>query len=206
MKKYFEGLRPFERRVILFVGVVLLAALNWVLVWPHFSDWSNLSHSYADAQQKLKLYQSAIGLKPELEKSLAKYESQGQFVAPDDQAVNFMRTIQQQASASGFGVEGFSPTRTQTNQFFMEQYGNINVHATETQLVDFLYKLGSGGSLIRVSDLELQPDQPRQHLAANVKLVASYQKNPKAPAPATPAVPPAKSVVKGATNSPVKVK
>jgi type II secretory pathway component PulM len=200
MKKYFEGLRPFERRVILFVGVVLLAALNWVLVWPHFSDWTNLTHSYEEAQQKLKLYQTSIGLKPELEKQVQKYESQGQFVALDDQAINFMRTIQSQASKSGFGIEGYSPNRMQTNQFFVEQLQTITVHATETQLVDFLYQLGNSASMVRVSDLELQPDQPRQHLAAKVGLVASYQKNPKAPAaPAAPAA-------KGATNSTAKAK
>ena len=108
---------------------------------------------------------------------MQKYESQGQFVAPDDQTINFMRTIQQQASQSGFGVEGYSPVRMQTNQFFMEQYQTINVHATEVQLVDFLYKLGSGGSLIRVRNLELQPDTARQHLNAGIQLVASYQKN-----------------------------
>ena len=200
MKKYFAGLRPFERRVIIFVGVVLLAALNWVLVWPHFSDWTNLSNSYRDAQQKLKLYQSAIGLKPELEKQVLKYESQGQFVAQEDQAINFMKTIQQQASKSGFGIEGFSQRPMQTNQFFVEQVQNITVHATEAQLVDFLYQIGNSASMVRVSDLELQPDQPRQHLAAKIGLVASYQKNPKAPAaPAAPAV-------KGATNSTAKAK
>jgi hypothetical protein len=36
--------------------------------------------------------------------------------------------------------------------------------------------------MIRVRDLELQPDPPHQRLNANIKLVASYQKNP-APAP-----------------------
>jgi hypothetical protein len=30
--------------------------------------------------------------------------------------------------------------------------------------------------MIRVRDLELQPDQVHQHLNANVRLVASYQK------------------------------
>jgi hypothetical protein len=44
--------------------------------------------------------------------------------------------------------------------------------------VDFLYKLGSGASMIRVRGLELQPDPPHQHLTANIGLVASYQKNP----------------------------
>jgi hypothetical protein len=46
--------------------------------------------------------------------------------------------------------------------------------------VDFLYKLGSGASMIRVRDLELQPDAPHQHLNGNIRLVASYQKNPAA--------------------------
>jgi len=36
--------------------------------------------------------------------------------------------------------------------------------------------------MIRVRDLELQPDGPRLHLNANIRLVASYQKNPPAPA------------------------
>ena len=50
------------------------------------------------------------------------------------------------------------------------------------QLVDFLYKLGAGASMIRVRDLTLQPDPPRQRLTADIRLVASYQKNPTASA------------------------
>ena len=44
--------------------------------------------------------------------------------------------------------------------------------------MDFLYSLGSGNSLIRVRDLTMRPDAPRQQLSGTVKLVASYQKNP----------------------------
>ena len=67
---------------------------------------------------------------------------------------------------------------TVTNDaFFVEQIQNINVSATDDQLVDFLYKLGSDVSMIRVRDLELQPDVPHQKLNANIKLVASYQRN-----------------------------
>ena len=67
---------------------------------------------------------------------------------------------------------------TRTNDaFFVQQIQNINVTATDDQLVDFLYKLGSDVSMIRVLDLELQPDPPRQKLIANIKLVASYQRN-----------------------------
>ena len=81
---------------------------------------------------------------------------------------------------------------TRTNDaFFVEQIQNIVVLANDRQLVDFLYKLGSGASAIRVRDLELQPDAPRQNLNANIRLVASYQKNA-APANLKPATAKAK--------------
>lgn len=184
MKKYFEHLRPMERRLVIGTGVLFLVVLNWWYVWPHFSDWSNLSGRLEAAKGKLKLYQTAVAQKPELERSLGQYESAGQFVAPDDQAVYFMRTIQQQASACGFGIQNYSRSMMNTNQFFVNQIQNITVSATEGQLVDFLYKLGSDASMVRVRDLDLQPNQARQRLDANIKLVASYQKSPKAAAPA----------------------
>ena len=67
---------------------------------------------------------------------------------------------------------------TKTNDaFFVEQIQNITVNADDKQLVDFLYNLGfSKDSTIRVRDLELQPDTAKQHLNANIRLVASYQK------------------------------
>lgn len=197
MKKFFAHLRPMERRLVIGVGVVLLIVLNAVFIWPHFADWGNLTNRYTDAQQKLKTYQMAVAQKPELEKSVQVFENDGEFVAAEDQAINFMRTIQSQASASGFGIENYSRSLMRTNQFFVEQVQNIQVHATEEQLVDFLYKLGSGASMIRVRDLTLQPDQARQRLGADIKLVASYQKNPK---PASAASAPA------AKNSTVKAK
>ena len=73
---------------------------------------------------------------------------------------------------------------THTNEFFVEQVQNISVTATDEQLVNFLYKLGSGASMIRVRDLELQPDNAHQHLNANIRLVASYQKKPMKATPA----------------------
>jgi Tfp pilus assembly protein PilO len=196
VKKFFAQLRPAERRLVIGVGVVLLIVLNWVFVWPHFSDWGKLTQRYEDGQRKLKLYQAAITQEPELKKQVSAFESEGEFVAQEDQAINFMRTIQSQASSCGFGIENFSRSQMRTNQFFVEQGQNIQVHATEEQLVKFLYELGSGASMIRVRDLTLQPDQARQKLAADIRLAASYQKNPKATAPAAPA----------AKNSTVKAK
>jgi Tfp pilus assembly protein PilO len=184
VKKYFSQLRPLERRLAVGVLVVLFVVLNWVFVWPHFSDWGNLRGRLDDARNKLKLYQTAIAQMPALQAQVKIFENEGEFVAPEDQSINFLRTIQSQALQSGVGIVNTSRQMTHTNEFFSEQTQNIEVIATDSQLVDFLYKLGSGASMVRVRDLELQPDASHQHLSGKIRLVASYQKNAAAPAPA----------------------
>jgi hypothetical protein len=53
--------------------------------------------------------------------------------------------------------------------------------------VNFLYALGSSDSMIRVRDLSrLRVDNSGQNLSASVTFVASFQKKPKAAAPAGP--------------------
>ena len=188
MKKYFEQLRPMERRLVIGVIVVIFLVVNWLEVWPHFSDWGDYSRRLESARTKLGLYQSASAQVPKLQSEVGTFESAGDFVPPEDQSIDLMRTIQAQASASGFGIQNFSRKLVNTNDaFFIEQAQNITVMATEEQLVDFLYKLGSGASMIRVHDLELQPDYPHYHLSANIKLVASYQKSSKPPVAAVAA-------------------
>ena len=206
MKKYFEQLRPMERRLVVGVAVVLLIVLNAVFVWRHFSDWSNLSARLGKAHGELERNKKAASQLPTLHAQVDAFANAGEFVAPEDQAVNLMRTIQSQAAACGFGIQNYSHAMTRTNDaFFVEQVQNINVIATEEQLVDFLYKLGSGASMIRVRDLELQPDAPHQHLIANIKLVASYQKNPTPPAAPAPAATPAPAPAPAPAKAPAKI-
>jgi hypothetical protein len=69
----------------------------------------------------------------------------------------------------------------------MEQIQTITVASGEKELVDFLYNLGSGDSLVRVRDLSIRPDPPRQQLQANITLIASFQKNVKVAAKPAPA-------------------
>lgn len=187
MNKYFAQLRPLERRLAVGVLVVLFIVLNLVFVWPHFSDWGNFQLRQAAAERKLNLYHNFIAQAPVYTKLIKELESSGEVVAAEDQGINFTRAIQSQSAASGVAILNQSRQLTRTNdQFFVEQVLNINVQATDEQLVDFLYKLGSGASMIRVRDLELQPDPPHQHLTANIRLVASYQKTAPAKAGATP--------------------
>jgi type II secretory pathway component PulM len=183
MKKYFLQLRPFERRLAIGVLVVVFLVLNYVFIYPHFSDWGRLRIRLDAAQKKLKLYQAGSAQAPAYEAQVKTLQSQGESVAAEDMSVNMLRTIQNQSAQSGVGIVNTSRQITRTNDaFFVEQVQNIKVIADDKQLVDFLYKLGSGASMIRVRDLELQPDTPKQHLDANIRLVASYQKNPNPPA------------------------
>ena len=183
MKKYFAQLRPLERRLAVGVLVILIIVLNWVFIWPHFSDWKNLQSRQNNARASLQLYQTTISQSANYEALVKKFASQGESVAPEDQAINMMQTINSQSAQSGVSIANYSHSTTRTNEFFTEQTQNITVTATDAQLVDFLYKLGNDASMVRVIDLELQPDVPKLHLTAQIRLVASYQKNPK-PAPA----------------------
>ena len=188
MQKYFSQLRPMERRLVIGVGVVLILVLNWAFIWPHFSDYTNYSNRFNGATAKLGKYRTAISEMPNLKKQVGKFESEGDVVASEDQGVNFMRVIQMQSAQCGVQLQSSSQPHTHTNDiFFVEQMGNVNVVAQEANLVDFLYKLGNDPSMIRVRNLTLQPDPPHQRLMADIQLVASYQKNPKAPAAKTTA-------------------
>lgn len=178
MKKYFAQLRPLERRLAVGVLVVFILVLNWVFIWPHFSDWGNLSRRLVAARQKLQLYQQTIAETAEYEAKVKRFERQGASVATEDTSINFLRTIQSQAAASQVQWGNMSPTQTRTNDaFFVEQVQNLNVSGTDKELVDFIYKLGSDASMVRVRDLDLQPDPPRQKLNAHIRLVASYQRS-----------------------------
>ena len=176
MKKFFAQLRPLERRLAVGVLVILFLTLNFVFVRPHFSDWGKWQRHLEDSRRKLELYQTTIAEAASLQTQVKKLENQGEFIAREDQAINFLRTVQSQSAESGVGIVSTSRQMTHTNEFFVELVQNINVIATDQQLVDFLYKLGSSASMIRVRDLELQPDSAHQHLNANIRLVASYQK------------------------------
>ncbi|HUE37139.1 MAG TPA: hypothetical protein VMO20_07090 [Candidatus Acidoferrum sp.] len=178
MKKYFEQLRPMERRLAVGVTVVVILVLNYIEIWPHFSDWGNAKAKTLQAQQTLKLYKDAIAQTPTYQRLLKKFESQGAAVAPEDQEIDLMRTVSMQSAETGASIISSSRSMTHTNNvFFVEQVQTISVVATDGQLVDFLYNLGNDPAMIRVRDLELQPDGARQHLNAQVQLVASYQKS-----------------------------
>jgi len=180
------NLRPFEKRLVVGVAVVLFIVLNLWFVVPHFADLGQAQKRRADALEKIRRWQVEINQMPVYQRQVKEMASEGQDVPAEDQQNQFSRAIQMQQAQSGVNISSTSKQTVRTNQFFLELTQQISVQSGEAELVDFLYNLGSGNSLIRVRDLALKPDGPRQKLSGNVKLVASYQKNPpKKPAPAT---------------------
>src|SRR6266850_1439171 len=112
-----------------------------------------------------------------------------------------MDSISSKAAESGVNIIGNVGQPAPTNQFFLERAQSLSIDAGEPQLVDFLYKLGSGSSMIRVRDLTLRPDAPRFRLTGNIKLVASYQKKITARPTAGSTAPPAAPAAKPATST-----
>ena len=171
------------------LSVAIRLGSDKMRVRPLFSDWAKYQARGDKARKTLGVFKEKIALVPELERGVKAMESEGAFVPPEDQANDFIRTIQQQQVASGVNVKSSVPqSSSRTNTFFLERVQALTLEAGESQLVDFLYRLGAGNSLVRVRGLSLRRDGTGVLLSANVTLVASYQKKP-ATKPATTPIP-----------------
>jgi hypothetical protein len=187
------NLRPGERRLVVGIGLLVFLVLNMFLVWPHFGDWQEIRTELGGARTKLQRYQNEIAEIPRLEARIRLLESADEPVPEEDQGTEFLSTIQRQASLSGVTITGSSRMTTRTNNpFFIERSQTISVLAEERALLDFLYRIGSAGSMTRIRGLSLRPDAPRQRLTGNITLVASYQKKPLTASTAVPAAAPAR--------------
>lgn len=186
------NLRPQERRLLVFVAVVVFVVLNIWLVWPRFKDWKLVKSEYEKNLAELHRYQKEVAQIPRYESRLRELENVGSNVIPEEQDLDLARTVQNQVRASGIFVtrQDARPktSTTKTNQFFEEQTLSMNIEARDEELVKFLVSLASTNSLIRVQELGLRPDNPANptKLVGSVTMIASYQKSP----PIKPATPP----------------
>ena len=187
------NLQPQERRWVVAIMVGVFVILNYVFVYPYFSEWGKVRAKMETAKTKSITFQREIdndnvpntGYKATLEKQ----NKTGPSIQLEGE-IQLMKTVYAQAAASKVSVmNALQPTsaKNQTNdQFFEEQSVKITVDAEEKDLVDFLYTIGGDSSMIRVRDLALRPaDNNRYRLHGTITLTASYQK--KAQTKATPA-------------------
>jgi hypothetical protein len=195
------NLRPNERRLVIIVAIVVFILLNVFFVRPYFGELGRLQKRQEDARKMLEAFQDEIRKTSQYEAQLRNLREAGASVASEEQALKLSTTIHNQAALSGVQINRYTPqirtsaSVTKTNQFFEEQTGTANIIAEEKALVDFLYNLGVGGSLIRVRSMNLSPDPQRQRLQGDIVVVASYAKRPP-PRPASTTAP-------ARTNAPV---
>jgi len=207
MNAYWQNLRPLEKRLVVAVGSALFILLNFWFVVPHFSDLSKTDARIAKANKTLAIYETEIARMPMYKSNISILQGEGLSVPQEEQAFNFFSSVNSQAAQSGIQISSTGKIRYETNQFFLELSQNITVQSKEEPLVDFLYNLGSGTSLIRVRDLGLHPDPPHHTLMASIRLVASYQRKPSAKSTASSstastAKPPAAAAPKTTTETP----
>jgi hypothetical protein len=213
------NLQPQERRLVVIVAAILFGMLNLWFVWPHFKDWQQVKDAREQTQTKLGRYTNEVARVPEYERRLKMLEKLGSPVIPSEQTLDFYRSVQTLAKLKGVRIDQQGqPTPVKetgnTNSFFEKLSLNIRVTTGESELVDFLYELGEGNSMIRVGDMTLGPAPGANptNLSGGITLVASYQKaNAFKPAVASKTSPPAPPKLaanvasKTPTNMPGKV-
>lgn len=205
----FSRLSSAERWLIIFVIIAVFAVVNIWFIFPHRDDWKKLGKRMKTAQTTLQTFNEAIDQNGVVRAQIAKMEGENAAVPAEDQAINFLTAIQNQAVASRVSIIANNSLPQRTNQFFLERLQSLTTQSGEDQLVDFLYNLGAGNSQIRVRALSIRPDPPRQALSATINLLASFQKKapaksaaPAAPKPAAPPAAAPKDNSKVATNKP----
>src|SRR4051794_22133089 len=121
MKRYWEGLRPFEKRVVVGVATGLFAVFNLWFVLPHFSDLARMKVRMEEAQRSLRLRETVIAQKPMYEQEIKKFQSEGLDVPAEEQALQFQRTVSDEEMRVGVNPISTGRIITKTNQFFLEQ-------------------------------------------------------------------------------------
>jgi hypothetical protein len=219
MKKFSQlwaQLQPTERRWMASIGIAIFLVLNWIFVWPHFHDWRKADARMQKAQDLMALYGGELKNTRSYENRIHELEADGgSQVNAEDQAIDLIRFYTSRANSNNVQVINNSRISTSTNDpFFVNNEMQLSVVGRESAIVNFLYSLGAGDSIVRVRSMSLRPDSTHQQINANISIVASYAKKPpvrntgaaapaagKTAAPVTRPAPAPKPV--GQTNKPL---
>ncbi len=186
MNSFFDryNLNAFERRLTVVVGMAIFLVINMVLVWPRFSEYGELRTKMSKAEQRLRTYGTQLSKAPALKRQLTELEGSGSDVIEAERANQLIKVIQQKARESKLPFPNVRPVNTgladDTQEKFFEQKAYaLTVNTDYQELVAFLIAIGSDDSVIRVRDLDLKPEPPKNHrLIVSMTLVANYQLQP----------------------------
>jgi hypothetical protein len=177
------NLKPGERRFVVFVALIAFIVVNALMVWPKFFDWNRVTMREKRAKDELQQYRREVDNIKKYQLTLRDLAEKGAQVSTEQQASELQNTVRAQAQLSGVTINNYIPvnraaTGSKTNMFFEEQSATVQFSAEEKPLVDFLYNLGAGSSMIRVRHMTLNPELPnRYRLQGSITLVASYQRS-----------------------------
>jgi hypothetical protein len=194
MTRWFDrlNLAPTERRMAI-VGLCVMGLLfNYWLIWPYFAEWDVMVRERTKLEGQKQIFFKEVSKKSSYDKLLKELEGAGGHVLPEEQANRVQQGITAAAATNGVNLGRVSPqvaslrmSASKDTNFFDEQIVVVDLTAKEEGFVDFLYALGASDSMIRVRDMSrLRLDNSGQNLSASVTFVASFQKKPKAAAPA----------------------
>ena len=186
MNSFFDryNLNAFERRLTVVVGMAIFLVINMVFIWPRFSEWGEIRAKNEKANQRLRTFQAQLNKGRALKNRLTELENSGSDVIPAERANQLITTIQQKARDSNLPFPNVRPVRTGTvdnneEKFFEQKAYSLTVNTDSKELIDFLVAIGSDDSVIRVRDLDLKPEPPKNNrLICNMTLVANYQLQP----------------------------
>ena len=188
-----------ERRLVMFVAVVLIFALAW-MVWGMIPSPGVTKTNIAKAEKELERFQAEISKTDEYNRQMSELEGLGSAVVPIEQQVNMSRFIRSLTSANNLDVTDNKPMKPKTSEFFIEQSTTIRFTSKESDLVNFLWKMGESDSMVRVSQLRIYPDKNRYRLNGTMTVTASYQKDFKASRVSSTAAKPESELVKSAAK------
>src|SRR5690348_2319265 len=101
---YWNNLRPFEKRVVAGGGALFFVVLNFLFVFPHFSDLSAVHARMAEVQATVARYQAEFAQTNAYQAGLRQFEKEGSNVALEEQAYQFANAVQVQAGQSGVRI------------------------------------------------------------------------------------------------------
>jgi len=169
-----------ERRVVMFVAVVLIGVLAW-MAFDMIPKPEQTNFKINKINRDLKNWKVERFKVDSYNKQINELEGMSSAVVQEEQEVDMSRTINKLEASSGINVSRQGRVNTETNNFFIEKSMRIDFSGKENQIVDFLWKLGESESLVRVSEMRVRPDKNRYKLEGWMELTASYQKNVIAP-------------------------
>ena len=167
-----------ERRLVMFVLVVLMCALAW-MVWGMIPDPAATRQKITKADQDLIRFQGEIDNTAEYNRRVNALTGMGSAVVLKEQGLDMRKIINRLTAVTGVQVSRLGRTTSKTNEFFIEKSIKIDFSSKESDIVKFLWELGGSDSMVRVSDMQIQPDKNRYRLDGWMNLTASYQKDPK---------------------------